>query len=221
MSSFEQYTACDAADAMVAAGINNGAAIPYLRQQSGPRRTVAGPAYTVEYAAKDDPRPAVSGHYIDSAPPGSIILIATAANLQIPYAPFTKLNNSLYGGLMSTRARYLGAKGTVVLGSIRDIAEQKALDYPVFSYNVGVCAPNKLAKVVAVNEPLQVGENQVVNPGDIVVADENGVVAIPQDKVNNALDYIPKRTNADTLAAEDIKSGIPAAKAQKHRRQNL
>lgn len=219
---FEKYTSCDAADAMVAVGgANDGGAIPFVHQQSGRTgATIAGPAYTVEYAPQSDPRPAVSGHYIDSVPAGAIVLIATAADCQLDYAPYTSLRNSLYGGLMSTRAKYLGAAGTVVLGLIRDIAEHRRLDYPVYSYGLGSCAPNKLAKVVAVNDPIVIGD-RTVRPGDVVVADENGVVIVPSDKANACLDYIPLRVKADELAAEDIAGGIPAATAQKNRRQGL
>lgn len=219
---FQKYTSCDAADAMVAVGdANDGGAVPFVYQQSGkPGVTVAGPAYTVEYAPLSDPRPAVSGHYIDSVPAGAIVLITTAADCQIDYAPYTNLRNSLYGGLMSTRAKYLGAAGTVVLGLIRDIAEHRRLEYPVFSYGLGSCAPNKLAKVVAVNEPVVIGDRKV-RPGDVVVADENGVVIVAANKAQHCLDYIPLRVEADELAAKDIAGGIPAATAQKNRRQGL
>lgn len=218
---FKKYTSCDAADAMVAVGnSDDGGAIPFVYKRSGPAETVAGPAYTVEYAPLSDPRPAVKNHYIDNVPPGAVILMATSQDCQLPYAPYTTLHNSLYGGLMSTRAKYLGAAGTVVLGLVRDIAEHTSLDYPVFSYGLGSCAPNKLAKVVAVNQPLVVN-GRTINPHDVVIADENGVVVVPRTVANRCLDYIPLRVEADQLAAEDIAGGIPAGAAQKTRRRNL
>lgn len=120
---------------------------------------------------------------------------------------------------MSTRAQHLGCSATVVCGQIRDIGEHRSLDYPVWSYGVGICAPNKQAKVVAVNKPLKIGE-KTINPGDIVVTDENGVTAFPANLVPQLLDYVPKRVDADTKAAIDIKQGEKAALAQrKHRSQ--
>lgn len=242
----ENYTPCDIADALVKYGIPHGNYIPGLSQFSPSttlhplEKSVVGRAYTVEYAPKDDPRPAVAGGYIDTAPRGSVVFIATAVDSQIPVAPFTTLSNALYGGLMSTRAKYLGCAGSVICGKIRDVREHNALGYPVFAYGLGTTAPTKVAKVVAVKGTLQVKvaaqtvehggqglikeEIRVVNHGDYVVADENGVVVIPANDpefVKNVLKAIPPRVKADELVAADINNGVPAGKAQKHRRAGL
>lgn len=219
-SDFARFGSCDIADGLVYSGIDDGGALPYLRQQSGPQATKVGPAYTVEYAPKSDPRPAVQEHYIDSAPSGSIIVIATAEQCQLQVAPFTTLSCSLYGGLMSTRAQHLNCAATVVCGQIRDVAEHCDLEYPVWSYGVGICAPNKQAKVVAINKPLKIG-GKYVNPGDVVVADENGVASFSPSLVPKLLDYIPKRVDADNKAAADIKQGEKATVAQKRHRSKI
>lgn len=236
-----QYTPCDVADALVKYGVPHGGYIPHLVQFSKPKAasedsgSVSGPAYTVEYAPLDDPRPAVKGGYIDSAPAGSVVVIATSPSVQTTAAPYTRISNALYGGLMSTRAQYLGCKGSVILGKIRDVREHNELGYPVFAYGLGICAPTKVVKVVAVNKPLTVkvsnqsaandkDDERVINPGDYVVADENGVVVIPsedQQFVDKVLEAIPPRVEADTLVAQDIKNGSEAGKAQKHRRAGL
>jgi regulator of RNase E activity RraA len=237
----EHYTPCDVADALVKYGLPHGGYIPNLVQYSKNRTETAAPAtavgraYTVLYAPLDDPRPAVKGGYIDTAPAGAIVVIGTAPAVQTGgVAPYTRISNALYGGLMSTRAQYLGCKGSVILGKIRDVAEHNALGYPVFAYGLGTSAPTKVVKVVAVNEPLEVQvlaqgsanavDVRVINPGDYVAADENGVVVIPaQDPefVDKVLAAIPPRVKADELVAEDIKTGVPAGQAQKARRAGL
>lgn len=234
-----EYTPCDVADALVKYGVPHGGYIPHLVQYSKPAdaaaaSSVAGRAYTVEYAPLDDPRPAVKGGYIDSAPAGSVVVIATAAAVQTAGAPYTRVSNALYGGLMSTRAQHLGCRGSVILGKIRDVREHNALGYPVFAYGLGICAPTKVVKVVAVNGPLTVKvaaqgsadgvEERVINPADYIVADENGVVVIPAadaEFVDKVVAAIPPRVKADELVAQDIKEGVPAGKAQKHRRAGL
>ncbi|KAF5093082.1 hypothetical protein D0Z03_002557 [Geotrichum reessii] len=236
----ENFTPCDVSDALVKYGLPHGGYIPNLVQYSknrgeGAPGTAVGRAYTVLYAPLDDPRPAVKGGYIDSAPAGAVVVIGTATSVQTGgLAPYTRVSNALYGGLMSTRAQYLGCKGSVILGKIRDVAEHNALDYPVFAYGLGTSAPTKVVKVVAVNEPLEVQtltqdsvggvEVRIINPGDYVAADENGVVVIPaQDPefVEKVLTAIPPRVKADELVAEDIKKGVPASQAQKTRRAGL
>ncbi|ANB14510.1 hypothetical protein AWJ20_2105 [Sugiyamaella lignohabitans] len=224
-AALETYSACDVADALVKNGLADGGFIPHLVQQSPerpPETAVTGPAYTVLYAPIDDPRPAVASHYIDSAPEGSVVVLATTPDTQLSTAPYTTINNALYGGLMSTRAKFLGCKGSVVLGKIRDISEHRSLNYPVYSYGLGIAAPNKVAKVVGVNVPLTVPSSDLtIHPGDQIVGDENGVAVIPQRLLQNVIQDIPPRVKADQLAAEDIKSGVPAAEAQKTRRKNL
>lgn len=234
------YTPCDVADSLVKHGIAHGGYIPHLVQYSkdpDPRAgSVSGRAYTVEYAPLNDPRPALKGGYIDTAPTGSVIVIATSPGLQTVTAPFTRISNALYGGLMSTRAQYLGAKGTVVLGKIRDVKEHNALGYPVFAYGLGITAPSTVVKAVAANRPIIVKvvsqapygerdyEQRVINPGDYVVADENGVAVIPAGNpnfVNSVLAAIPPRVEADALVAEDIKNGQLAGESQKKRREGL
>jgi regulator of RNase E activity RraA len=220
-ATLKKYGACDVADALVKLGNPDGGYIAHLVKQSdldGP--TVVGPAYTVQYAPMNDPRPAVQNHYIDQAPRDGVIVISTPKELQMDSAPYTKVTNALYGGLMSTRAKYLGCAGTVVLGKIRDIDEQQRLSYPVFSYGLGIAPPNKAMKVVAVNEPLETLWG-TIHPQDLVVADTNGVAIIPHSLINEVAEYVPKRVEADSRAAQDIEQGIPAATAQKTRRQGL
>lgn len=219
---FEKFSACDAADALVALGFSDGGAIPFLRQISGSAKTIAGPAYTVEFADKSDPRPPVNFNYIDRAPAGSIVLLGTAKSCQTAVFPYTTITTCLYGGLMSTRAKFLNCRGTVVLGSVRDVAEHRELEYPVFSYSTGVCSPSATAKVVSVGAALAVeARSKIVRPKDIVVADENGVVIVPYDLANRCLEYMEKRVEADRLISEDIQRGIECAVSIKNRRKNL
>lgn len=224
IESLGQYSACDVADALVAMNEPDGGSIPHLVRQSCSLDggTDCGPAYTVLYAPISDPRPALASHYIDSVPKGSVVVIGTTEETQMDVAPYTSISNALYGGLMSTRAKYLGCKASVVLGKIRDISEHRALKYPVYSYGLGIASPNKVAKVVAVNCPLTVpGSKRIVSPGDTIVCDENGVACIPHSFVEKVLELIPPRVQADTLAASDINQGIPAGEAQKNRRKNI
>ncbi|KAG7191637.1 uncharacterized protein KQ657_002906 [Scheffersomyces spartinae] len=228
-----QYTPCDVSDALVKYGVSNGGYIPNLVKQSGPDSTVVGQAYTVLYAAKSDPRPAIKESYIDIIPQGAVLVMALAPELQLPHAPYVRVNNALYGGLMSTRASYRGAAGSVILGRIRDLDEHRELKYPVWSYGVGSTAPGPVVKVVGINVPVEIRvqlmeidkdfETIKVNAGDYIVADKNGAVVLNQGhpKFHDILEYIPKRVAADTLVSEDIKKGKPAAESQKQRRANL
>ncbi|OBA19829.1 hypothetical protein METBIDRAFT_12868 [Metschnikowia bicuspidata var. bicuspidata NRRL YB-4993] len=233
-----QFTSCDISDALVNFGIKNGGFIPNLVQRSLDERgqnnghvSVVGLAYTVLYAPKSDPRPAVSQSYIDEIPKDAVLVLALTEDQQLETSPYVTINNALYGGLLSTRAQYREAAGSVILGRIRDLAEHRSLGYAVWSYGVGTTAPGPVVKVVGINETVTVklagmdpNERMVIHPGDYIVADENGVVRIPIGhtsgpeagiSLNQVLDYIPRRVDADTHVGQDIKNGRGAAEAQK------
>lgn len=231
-STLAKFSPCDVSDALVKFGVANGGYLPNLTLRSG--KSVVGPAYTVLYAPKSDPRPAVAQLYIDAIPENSVLVMGLPVAQQLETAPYVSVNNALYGGLMSTRASYRKAAGSVVLGRIRDLAEHRALDYPVFLYGVGLAAPGPVVKVVGINVELSVrvagGEVMVVRPGDYIIGDENGVVRLPvghekgpekEVNVDEVLEYIPKRVAADEKVAADIRGGRDAAAAQKYWRSKI
>lgn len=224
----KDFTPCDVSDSLLKHGLKNGGFFPNLTQFSHgtPEGSIVGTAYTVLFAPVDDPRPAVKGGYIDHIPEGSIVVIGLTKDLQRDGAPYVKVNNALYGGLMSTRAQYLNANGTVVFGRIRDVNEHRSLKYPVFAYGLGTTAGQSVVKVIGVEVPLEIniGENiyETIEPNDLIIADENGIVRIPKkNDLESVLDYIPKRVSADQLVAEDIFNGKPANPSQKERRAGL
>lgn len=231
ISILSKYTPCDISDSLNKHGIANGGFIPNLTIRSPVlnKNSAVGKAYTVLYAPKSDPRPAVKQAYIDQVPEDSIVVIGLPLELQTINAPYVTVNNALYGGLMSTRAQYRKANGSVILGRIRDLDEHNELGYPVWSYGVGTSAPGPLVKVVGINVPLEVKvaniDNQeilTINPGDYLIADKNGVVKLEDnDQLSSVLDYIPKRVEADTHVSQDIKAGKPAAEAQKFWRSKI
>ncbi|WPK23491.1 hypothetical protein PUMCH_000732 [Australozyma saopauloensis] len=240
-SILSRYTPCDVSDALVQFGVKNGGYLPNLIKRSALSTTqsTVGQAYTVLYAPIDDPRPAIKQSYIDEVPSSSVVVVALPELQQMVSAPYVTVNNALYGGLMLTRASYKKASGTVVFGRIRDLSEHRELNFPVWLYGVGSTAPGPVVKVVGINVPVLVKvadisgtgfQSILINPGDFMVADENGVVRLPightegpeaQIDLDKVLEYIPKRVNADTKVSEDIKNGVPAAEAQKYWRSKI
>ncbi|QLQ81625.1 hypothetical protein HG537_0F03860 [Torulaspora globosa] len=221
-----KFSTCDIADGLVNLySIADGGYFANLTQYSGKSSTpVVGRAYTVLFASADDPRPAVN--YIDEIPRGSFVVIALSKDLQTMYAPYVKVTQACYGGLMSTRAKYQGAVGSVIFGRVRDVDEHRALEYPVFSYGLGACAPKMALKPVAINVPLEVscidGTDRIIQPADYIVGDEHGIVRIPGDiDVEKLLEYMKASVEADELVAQDIKAGVPAKQAQQERRKVL
>ncbi len=83
---------------------------------------IFGPAYTVQLVvASDTTSPTPAKHFVDAIPKDSVVYISQPKGMFV----------GVWGGLMSTRAKKLGAKGAIVDGSFRDIMEHKELGFPV------------------------------------------------------------------------------------------
>jgi 4-hydroxy-4-methyl-2-oxoglutarate aldolase len=87
---------------------------------------------------------------------------------------------ALWGGLMSTRARTLGAAGAVLDGFHRDTREITQLGFPVFSTGAYAQDQRLRGRVIDFNCPIEFPNAVRVEPGDIVFGDIDGVVIIPK-----------------------------------------
>lgn len=110
-----------------------------------------------------------------------------------------------WGEVLAVAAQTRGIRGLVMDGGVRDIVEQEELGFPVFSR--GVCVrrtgknfPGK------VNEPVVVG-GVLVNPGDAVVADADGVVVLPPSAIEATLDASRDRLDKEAAYMDRIRAG--------------
>jgi len=90
---------------------------------------------------------------------------------------------ALWGGLMSTRARHLGAAGAVLDGFHRDTREIRALGFPVFSIGSYAQDQRLRGRVVDFRCRIGFGNGAEVAPGDMLVGDVDGVLAVPRERV--------------------------------------
>jgi 3-hexulose-6-phosphate synthase len=92
---------------------------------------------------------------------------------------------AIWGELTSKAAKIKKIKGTIVFGAVRDVSAVRSMNYPVFSRAIvpNAGAPLNEGKV---NIPLEL-EDLTVRPGDFVMADDGGVVVVPQDRLRETL----------------------------------
>ena len=162
-----------------------------------PGEVACGPAVTVLFAPSTrewQPQDAYH-HAIDNCPKGGILLVDASC------AP-----GSCTGGLMSSGAKTRGAAATVVNGTVRDTAEVKKLGYPLFGTGVSPIAVSGRKEPVASQVPITISGIQIL-PGDIVVADVDGVIVIPKAEAKAVADQAEKGGKAEARAQERILAG--------------
>jgi regulator of RNase E activity RraA len=140
---------------------------PEIRNMTDPDLRLVGPACTVKVYPGDN---LMVHKALDIAQPGDVIVVDTSSSSL----------TAVLGDLVCTKARHRGIAGFIVDGLIRDLPAIKRLgDFPVFARDVTPKGPLHRGPG-EIGYPISCG-GIVVNPGDVVVADLNGVVIVPKD----------------------------------------
>jgi len=119
---------------------------------------------------------------------------------------------ALWGELMATRAKLLGAAGAVVDGYSRDTSGILALDFPCFSYGGYAQDQEPRGKVVNYRIPIHCGQ-VLVEPGDIVLGDRDGVCIIPRKVEREVLMKAFEKARAEKTVKQKIEEGMSACDA--------
>jgi len=133
-----------------------------------PGRKVVGPALTVKARPGDN---LMAMKVIDLAQPGDVIVISSDG----------EANLSVWGGIMSMMAARKGIAGVVTDGVVRDVSQCREADLAIWATGLTPVGPTKLGPG-QINQPTSCG-GVIVNPGDVIFADEDGVVVVPRDEL--------------------------------------
>lgn len=113
---------------------------------------------------------------------------------------------STWGGLASTAAKMKGLAGTVVDGGCRDVPQSIEIGYPVFSRHITPTTGKTRLKMLEMNCSVQCGGVRV-NPGDIIVADQTGVVVVPGQLADEVLEKALDAEAREDTFFEQLKKG--------------
>ncbi|KAM0545335.1 hypothetical protein ACHAPJ_011407 [Fusarium lateritium] len=198
-----KFTSCDIGDALVKLKYPYGGFLDGIRLYSPDSQTrILGPAVTVKMVeSSDKSAPKLDKHFVDHNVEASIMYIQQPKSLP----------SACWGGLMSTRAQYLGAEGVVIDGRMRDINEHKQFKFPaglrVFARGQSILGSNTFTRASEVNIPLQFKGDLWIHPGDVLVGDADGVVAVPPSLTEQVVALCQERAEVDEKMFAELRKG--------------
>jgi RraA family protein len=157
-----------------------------------PTMRLAGPAVTVEVRPGDT---LMIHAAMAIAKPGDVLVIDGKGDD----------TSALLGEIMVSQCMAIGIAGIVVYGAVRDTEAIRALGFPLYATGANPNGPTKVAPG-RINWPVSVG-GVSVQPGDLVVADGDGVVVVEPAKVPAVLEAARKKLDDETTRIAGIRSG--------------
>lgn len=161
-----------------------------------PNMKLAGPALTVDVRPGDN---LMIHAAIALARPGDVLVIDGKGDR----------TSALMGTIMMTACRQLGLAGVIIDGAARDSLEIEEMGFPVFCVGTNPNGPTKNVPG-RIGHPVSCG-GVTVRPGDLVVADADGVVVIERERVEDLLPLARRKVEDEAARIAQIRQGSTAA----------
>lgn len=206
----EKLATTNISDALDKLGIR-GTAIGIRPVWGAPK--IIGSAVTIKITAAGETKSQyhLGSAAIDSAEEGDVILVDNGGRPDV----------SCWGGILATGAKKRGVTGVIVDGACRDADEFLTMNYPVFARAVVPLTARGRVIQEAYNTMIQIGGVQV-RPGDVVVADANGITVIPLGKLDEVLGEAEKMLQKEEQMIADIEKGLSMMEVdQKYRYEQM
>ncbi len=153
--------------------------------------------------ANEDPKPyELELAAVDGAKPDDVLIAAAAGSMR----------SGIWGELLSTAARNAGCAGAIVDGAVRDVAKMRAMGFAVFARGTKPYDSRDRQRVIDLDVPVEIGGVRI-SPGDLVLADEDGVVVVPREAEEEAIRRAWEKVHAENAVRDAIRGGMKAGEA--------
>jgi 4-hydroxy-4-methyl-2-oxoglutarate aldolase len=132
---------------------------------------------------------------VEVCQPGDVLVVATTA-------PST---HGMFGDLLATSLMVRGVRGLVTDAAVRDTADLRAMGFPVWTRHISVQGTVK-ATPGSVNVPITLG-GVIINPGDVICADDDGVVVVNRAEADWALERSQARLAKEEATRAELEVG--------------
>jgi regulator of RNase E activity RraA len=163
-----------------------------LRPMHAGGTVLAGPAFTVKTRPGDN---LFVHKAIDTAKPGDILVVDAGGDV----------TNAIVGEMMLTHAETRGLAGAVIYGAIRDYGHVKNHPFPVYAAGVTHRGPYHDGPG-EVNVSISI-EGMVIEPGDLMIGDDDGLMCIPFDETEKVYPEAAKRLEGENAQRQRVRNG--------------
>ena len=141
---------------------------------------------------------------VDECQPDDVLIAAAAGSLK----------SGIWGELLSTAAKNSGCVGAIVDGAVRDVQKMRAMKFAVFARGTSLYDSQDRQRVIAVDTDVEM-DGVTFSAGDLVFADEDGVVVVPQAIEAAAISAAWSKVHAENVTRDAIRDGMKATDAYK------